>query len=104
MASSWSDIVPVISPELGVAAYKAGIPPKDKQQIETWDRLYAKHRQLLDIKDDKEAYDEFNSLDPGIQEMLKSTFNSNYMARPKDWTIGRAVSYTHLTLPTKRIV
>ena len=92
MASSWSDIVPVISPELGVAAYKAGIPPKDKQQIETWDRLYAKHRQLLDIKDDKEAYDEFNSLDPGIQQMLKSTFNSNYMARPKDWTIGRVVT------------
>ena len=36
MASSWSDIVPVISPELGVAAYKAGLPPRDKQQIEIW--------------------------------------------------------------------
>ncbi len=91
MASSWSDIVPVISPELGVAAYKAGLPPRDKQQIETWDRLYAKHRELLDIKDDKTAYEEFNSLDTSIQEMLKSTFNANYMARPKDWTIGRIV-------------
>lgn len=91
MASSWSDLVPVISPELGVAAYKAGLKGRDLEQIQTWDKLYAKHRELLDIKDDKEANAAFNALDPSIQDMLKQTFNSNYAIRPKDWTIGRVI-------------
>lgn len=91
MASSWSDLVPVISPELGVAAYKAGLKGRDLEQIKTWDKLYSKHRELLDIKDDKQANEMFNALDPSIQDMLKQTFNANYAVRPKDWTIGRVI-------------
>ena len=89
--ATWSDIVPITSPGLGVAAYKAGIPATDLAQINTWDRLYQKHRELLDIKDDKKAFAEFQSLDPQIQNMLKTTFNANYLHRPKDWTISRVL-------------
>lgn len=89
--ATWSDIVPITSPGLGVAAYKAGIPATDLAQVNTWDRLYQKHRELLDIKDDKKAFAEFQSLDPQIQNMLKTTFNANYLHRPKDWTIGRVL-------------
>lgn len=91
MASSWSDLVPVISPELGVAAYKAGLKGRDLDQIQTWDKLYSKHRELLDIKDDATANATFNALDPSVQDMLKQTFNANYAVRPKDWTLGRVV-------------
>lgn len=89
--ATWSDIVPITSPGLGVAAYKAGIPATDLAQVNTWDRLYQKHRELLDIKDDNKAFAEFQSLDPQIQNMLKTTFDANYLHRPKDWTIGRVL-------------
>lgn len=89
--ATWSDIVPITSPGLGVAAYKAGIPASDLAQVNTWDRLYQKHRELLDIQDDKKAFAEFQSLDPQIQDMLKKTFNANYLHRPKDWTVGRVL-------------
>ena len=89
--ATWSDIVPITSPGLGVAAYKAGLPASDLAQVNTWDRLYQKHRELLDIKDDNKAFAEFQSLDPQIQNMLKTTFDANYLHRPKDWTIGRVL-------------
>lgn len=92
MATSWNEIIPVTNPALGVAAYQSGMQETDLKQVRTWDKLYAKHRQLLDIKDDKQAFDEFNKLDPSIQKMLTDTFQANYMARPKDWTAGDIIS------------
>jgi hypothetical protein len=92
VATSWSELVPVTNPELAVAGYKAGLQGTDLKQIRTWDKLYAKHRELLDIKDDKVAFDTYNKLDPVIQQMLTDNFQANYMARPKDWTAGDLIA------------
>jgi hypothetical protein len=92
VATSWSELVPVTNPELAVAGYKAGLQDTDLKQIRTWDKLYAKHRELLDIKDDKVAFDTYNKLDPTIQQMLTDNFQANYMARPQDWTAGNIIA------------
>ena len=92
MATSWNELVPVTNPELAVAGYKAGLQNTDLKQIRTWDKLYTKHRELLDIKDDKVAFDTYNKLDPVIQQMLTDNFQANYMARPQDWTAGDLIA------------
>jgi len=92
VATSWSELVPVTNPELAVAGYKAGLQGTDLKQIRTWDKLYAKHRELLDIKDDKVAFDTYNKLDPVIQQMLTDNFQANYMSRPQDWTAGDLIA------------
>lgn len=74
-------------PELAVASYRAGLPQQDLQQINTWSKLYDKHRELLKM-DNKDANEEFFKLDEGIQEALKSTFdNPDYLNKPNNWTI-----------------
>ena len=74
-------------PELAVASYRANLPEKDLQQINTWSKLYDKHRELLKM-DNKDANEEFLQLDDGIQEALKSTFdNPDYLNKPSNWTI-----------------
>lgn len=92
MATSWNELVPVTNPELAVAGYKAGLQNTDLKQIRTWDKLYTKHRELLDIKDDKVAFDTYNKLDPVIQQMLTDNFQANYMSRPQDWTAGDLIA------------
>ena len=92
MATSWNELVPVTNPELAVAGYKAGLQNTDLKQIRTWDKLYTKHRELLDIKDDKVAFDTYNKLDPVIQQMLTDNFQANYMSRPQDWTAGDIIA------------
>ena len=74
-------------PELAVASYRANLPEKDLQQVNTWSKLYDKHRELLKM-DNKDANEEFLSLDDGVQEALKSVFdNPDYLNKPKNWTI-----------------
>ena len=69
-------------PELAVASYRAGLPQQDLQQINTWSKLYDKHRELLKM-DNKDANEEFFKLDEGVQEALKSTFdNPDYLNKP----------------------
>jgi hypothetical protein len=92
VATSWNELVPVTNPELAVAGYKAGLQNTDLKQIRTWDKLYTKHRELLDIKDDKVAFDTYNKLDPVIQQMLTDNFQANYMSRPQDWTAGDLIA------------
>lgn len=74
-------------PELAVASYRANLPEKDLQQINTWSKLYDKHRELLKM-DNKDANEEFLKLDEGVQEALKSVFdNPDYLNKPSNWTI-----------------
>lgn len=74
-------------PELAVASYRANLPEKDLQQINTWSKLYDKHRELLKM-DNKDANEEFLQLDEGIQEALKNVFdNPDYLNKPSNWTI-----------------
>jgi hypothetical protein len=74
-------------PELAVASYRANLPEKDLQQINTWSKLYDKHRELLKM-DNKDANEEFLQLDDGVQEALKSVFdNPDYLNKPSNWTI-----------------
>jgi hypothetical protein len=78
-------------PELAVASYRANLPEKDLQQINTWSKLYDKHRELLKMEN-KDANEEFLQLDEGIQEALKSTFdNPDYLNKPSNWTILGAI-------------
>ena len=74
-------------PELAVASYRANLPEKDLQQINTWSKLYDKHRELLKMEN-KDANEEFLKLDEGVQEALKNVFdNPDYLNKPKNWTI-----------------
>jgi len=74
-------------PELAVASYRANLPEKDLQQINTWSKLYDKHRELLKM-DNKDANEEFLKLDEGVQEALKNVFdNPDYLNKPSNWTI-----------------
>ena len=75
------------NPELAVASYRTGIPESNLQQINSWGKLYDKHRELLSM-DNEKAVQEFNALDEDVQTALKETFdNPDYLNKPKDWTV-----------------
>lgn len=83
------------TPELAVASYRTGVSESNLQQVNTWAKLYDKHRELLSMNNEA-AFNEFNSLDEDVQQALKDTFNNpDYLNKPKDWTVlgalGRGV-------------
>ena len=86
------------NPELAVASYRTGIPESSLQQVNTWGKLYDKHRQLLSMENEK-AFQEFTSLDEDVQQALKDTFdNPDYLNKPKDWTVLGALGKGFKTL------
>ena len=83
----WSPYFSGYVPELSVAAYRAGLPENDLKQINSWNKLYAKHRELLKMDNDT-AVQEFSELDSNVQQALMDTFdNPDYLNKPKDWTV-----------------
>lgn len=87
----WSPYFSGYVPELSVAAYRAGLPENDLKQINSWSKLYSKHRELLKMDNDA-AFAEYQQLDESVQQALQSTFdNPDYLNKPKDWTVLGAI-------------
>lgn len=96
----WSPYFSGYVPELSVAAYRAGLPENDLKQINSWSKLYAKHRELLKM-DNETALAEYQQLDESVQQALKDTFdNPDYLNKPKDWTVLGAIGSFAKTLVT----
>jgi hypothetical protein len=100
----WSPYFSGYVPELSVAAYRAGLPENDLKQINSWSKLYSKHRELLKMDNDA-AFAEYQQLDESVQQALQSTFdNPDYLNKPKDWTVLGAIgsfAKTAVTSPFK---
>jgi hypothetical protein len=81
------------NPELATASYKANLNKQDMAQVDTWARLYEKHRELKKMEPDL-AFQEFTSLDENIQGMIKETFGeqADYTKNNYDNTLLKYVT------------
>ena len=83
------EIVSRVSPSLAFAAYKANLSTPAKNAITQYSYVFDKHRELLNAEPE-DAFNEFQQLDPGLQETLKALFGeTDYSNKPVNWTLGK---------------
>jgi hypothetical protein len=83
------EIVSRVSPSLALAAYKANLSTPAKNAITQYSYVFDKHRELLNAEPE-DAFNEFQQLDPGLQETLKALFGeTDYSNKPVNWTLGK---------------
>ena len=75
-----------VSPALYAAGARTALTREEKNLIENWSGIKTTHEKLMRMRG-SQAGQEFNKLEPGMQEVLKTYYNIDYANKPDNGVI-----------------